>query len=609
MNAAITIVARELRERTRLFIVAAALAILPFIVAMMPNMQNQRGLTIATLSGMSAINYAFAIALLLGVSIVGRDLSEKRLSFYFAKPIPSWALWAGKAGAALLIVIAVAAIIAVPGMLVAFDHFSTVWGGGQWVVMKVSAIAALFFLFGGHAISTMVRSRSALVALDFVLAVTTLIATFFIVRPLLFRGSLQLAVGVLEVIAFALLVILAVAPVWQISRGRADARRNHSALSRALWPALGATLLVAASYTGWMTSATVESFDQIHDLAQSRDGQWIFVTGGDHARKNLPATYLLHTPSGTNQRVNIAPWTEAKFSRDGNVLAWTEPAEIIPRRGGVRIMTRALEPDAKARDTGITAHLSDKFAISDDGSRLAVLDYERIRVYDLASGKLLMAAAGIPRGEAQSMFFAGPSRLRVTTHRRGAGQAELYEVNVDGKKLAKTGAMQVPVGFTNSSVSANASGSLFYLNRQAAVIDPNSGNVIAKLPFQPESNRASVMLGDGRIVWVTRGMLRLYDSTGAPLREIPLPLARGLVIGEIGKRKVMIMGRETEPNAPEIRGRRILVVDLENGTVEKTVKDMFGPSMWWGGDPRLPAFAEGATFAAMDAEKKLAYWK
>jgi len=608
VNTAITIGMRELRERSRLFVIAGALAILPFLVAAMPNLSGNRRLAIATVSGIGALNYAFALAILLGVSIVGRELSEKRLSFYFARPVEAWAIWAGKAGAALLTLITVAALIAIPGWLAAPSQWQIVWARDNWIIWRASAVACLFFFLGGHVLGTMMRSRSVLIVIDFVLGVLAAAAAFLVIRPLLFSGAFQLAAGVQIAMGTALLAVLAIVPVWQLSRGRADVRRSHSALSRALWPAIGAIILIAGAYSAWMTSTTFASIDEVQHLEQSPSGEWVFVTGGDDARRNIPASFLLHTATGKSERLNISPWTGVEFSRDGRVLAWTEPAELIPRYGGIRVYTRALTPGAKSHDTQITGSLTDRLALSADGSRLAMLDHKQLRIHDLATGRLVAAASGI-KGTIMSLFFPSPDVVRMVVHPRSSANAEIFEFDVARKKLEKTGEIDVPTGFTWSSLTASEDGRWFYLNKNAAVLDGRTGAVRTQLPIQPESHRASVMLGDGRIAWTSRGVLRLYDRSGAPIREIRLPIVRGSVVGQAGTSKLVLAGRMTEKHEASIQGRHMLIVDLEKGVVEKVVKDVYGPAMDYSIDPRLQQYTADATYAGMDANRKFTRWK
>jgi ABC-type transport system involved in multi-copper enzyme maturation permease subunit len=101
MNATILIASRELRDRSRLFLIAAVMAVVPFLVALMLRRDRQMGMAAVAL--FLGVAYSGGLALMLGVSTIGRELTEKRLSFLFARPVSPAAIWFGKAAAAFLV--------------------------------------------------------------------------------------------------------------------------------------------------------------------------------------------------------------------------------------------------------------------------------------------------------------------------------------------------------------------------------------------------------------------------------------------------------------------------------------------------------------------------
>ncbi|HKR66608.1 MAG TPA: hypothetical protein VJZ00_22970, partial [Thermoanaerobaculia bacterium] len=226
------IATREIRERSRLLIVAAALAILPFAVALAPGAQGNRGHAIMVVGAAGAFNFAIAIALAMGISTICRDLSEKRLSFYFSKPVSPFSLWFGKSIASLLIALLAAVIIAVPSYLGARDAWRQAWNTGGDRLALAFPILLLLFFFGSHAIATMMRSRSVLVALDFILLVAAVAVMAAILRPVLLAGGMRMTGGIGSAVAGGILIILAIAPVWQLAKGRTDIRRSHLEFSK-----------------------------------------------------------------------------------------------------------------------------------------------------------------------------------------------------------------------------------------------------------------------------------------------------------------------------------------------------------------------------------------
>ena len=74
MNTAMIIAGREIRERSRLFIVGAALSLVPFAAALVPGASGQRGLAIMTVGLTLAVAYALTLALGIGATTIGRVL-------------------------------------------------------------------------------------------------------------------------------------------------------------------------------------------------------------------------------------------------------------------------------------------------------------------------------------------------------------------------------------------------------------------------------------------------------------------------------------------------------------------------------------------------------
>lgn len=97
MRALLAIAARELRERWTL--VAASFAG-GFVLLAIALREGERALPIAVIA---AVPSAWAVALLMGGSVIARDLGEGRLGFFYARPVPWWAIGGGKLLAALLL--------------------------------------------------------------------------------------------------------------------------------------------------------------------------------------------------------------------------------------------------------------------------------------------------------------------------------------------------------------------------------------------------------------------------------------------------------------------------------------------------------------------------
>src|SRR5512145_2096094 len=97
MTHALIIARHELRERSFVFALAGVLALIPFAMSLMPfGRRFGRELMLAGTAGIISVCFTVGLALILGASLVGRELSEKRMSFYFARPVSAASIWFGK---------------------------------------------------------------------------------------------------------------------------------------------------------------------------------------------------------------------------------------------------------------------------------------------------------------------------------------------------------------------------------------------------------------------------------------------------------------------------------------------------------------------------------
>src|SRR5262249_8806821 len=97
MKKAMVIARRELTEKRFVFLTAIAFAALALIVPFLPGVHpSERRNAIAMASIMFSTGFTIGLAAILGSNLIGRELSEGRLSFYFAKPLSAASIWFGK---------------------------------------------------------------------------------------------------------------------------------------------------------------------------------------------------------------------------------------------------------------------------------------------------------------------------------------------------------------------------------------------------------------------------------------------------------------------------------------------------------------------------------
>ena len=235
---------RELFERRLLALVALCLGLAAVALPRMPGFRPG-GVAVADIQGGMAFGFALLLtslmALFLGGSIIASDLAERRLGFYFARPLSGRALWGGKFAAALVLVFGAGLLVLLPAVLTGGNlSLDGIWGVGG--VISVSGPGLLlawsaglcFLLFGAHAASVVVRSRSAWAVLD--LAALVAVAGLFsaMVRRMVLEGALlrlslarqeeRLGIVAWMELGFfaAALLSLVAASALQVTRGRTD---------------------------------------------------------------------------------------------------------------------------------------------------------------------------------------------------------------------------------------------------------------------------------------------------------------------------------------------------------------------------------------------------
>lgn len=578
----IAIAGRELRDRSRLFLVAAILAIVPFLVA--PALRGEWRNGMMLVAAFLAIAYSAALALMLGVSTIGRELSEKRAAFLFARPVSPASIWFGKAGAALLICLGVFAIISLPVALIDRGAAAMIWRAAP--LLLLFSWAMLFL--GGHAASTMVRSRSPRIVLDLVFLVLAGIAMLALLRPILRANWGNVPNSLLTKMGLALLVVLLVAPVWQLAHGRIDPRRNHAALSTALWSGVAVILAVASAYVWWLLSPPLSAIRDVEDFHQSPNGEWMFVEGRTPDRGWYRLSYLVNTTTGKRER--MAPLGDPQFSVDGRLMAWFEDTALMPvspvkGRGSFRLYTRQLERGAKRIATSLVIPLPRFAQLSPDGTRIAIATAEDLEVYEIASGRLLAVFDNV---YPHFLHFVGPDQVQCV--QQSSKGLTLRTIDIGRRKVTIA---ELPMHWS-TDINYAADGSRVFLTQERTVLDPRTGRVPVSLPPGPGS---MTMLRDGSFVLTGEGKLTHLDPNGRITSAFSIPLRTGDVVAQISASKLLL---ETERD-------RMLIVDFATKEVVRSVSGV-GPPVLLRHRQMIRQFPENARFVGVTPASGFVVW-
>jgi len=539
---------------------------------------------VVTIAAFLAVAFSCGLALAQGVSTIAGDLAEKRMSFYFSKPISPAALWSGKAIAAMLICLAALAIITLPSLLFAPAQFMNTWKVGGLRIALGAAIGCIVLFLISHALSTMMRSRSLLVVVDFLLALVTIGAAVLIARPIYVGGGARVAIGMLEGIALAVLVILAIAPVWQLANGRTDVKRSHSALSKVLWPAVAIALVLASGYAMWLMAVKPADLVETTDISQSPDGDHVFLIGRAAHRFDLHSSFVVDTSSGEYARLESPPWSSVTWSSDGRVVAWTQPVSSFPLARELELFTRASASNRSVA-TGIRVKgYPASVALSDDGSRVAIAVSGVVAVHDLRGQRILASAKAGGRGETR-VFFVTPDIVRIANTNNTKTGADstltISELDIPHRALTVTGRREIIYGSAWPSFSKD--GSRMFIPRIGEIADGRTGITIANVATE---HFGSAMLSDGSTVAITKqqGAIRvqILNRDGAVQHEIELRgMKRAYVSAETKDGKIVLAASSL------LQGRfdTTIVVDRARGVVERSVP---GVHPWYDPSRRAP---------------------
>jgi hypothetical protein len=302
MKGTLAVAAREIAERKLVFLGAFVAGFFPLGFPLLPvlrgNAHDARSAAMLLLATMIAV----AFPLVFGATILVGDIAQKRLAFYFSRPLPAASIWAGKLLGALLISIGCATLAAAPVFfLEGEDTFSFLTGGlDSRGLLILTLPGVLLLLLLAHVVASMARLRSAWIIPDFFLAALFAAAITLSIRSLFLAGFWDLY----ELkhspewfawwLAAPLIATLLVASYVQVADGRTDARRSHGALSATLWGLMALLALPLAGLAWWVSAATSKDIVVLeYGVQVAPRGSWVVVAGPVRARGKAEVDFFL----------------------------------------------------------------------------------------------------------------------------------------------------------------------------------------------------------------------------------------------------------------------------------------------------------------------------
>lgn len=590
MNGTLAVIARELQEWKRVFAAALASGLLVYLAPLLPGARNYSALeTMNTGAAMIAVAFGFGVALIAGAAFIGRDLSERRLSFYFFKPLATGSIWSGKLIAAILLALLSTIFVLIPvtlaggGLLTLGDDATR-----KVVALLAGGIVAIVVLANSFTLSFRARSPWVLMDLAAPMAITGLLALAAapLARNLAFGLITSLGVIFLTVFFAGLLI----ASYRGLSRGRTELREVHRVHALTLWPICAVAALGLAGFSVWVRSATPNDLRETFVEEASPTGPWIAITGFSPARADYHPAFLFNVEQNRSVRLGQS-WVRGtlRFSHEGKVAVWLEPVGYNPAEA--RLMVATLGDGTETRETKIfaTPQVSD-LAISPDGSRVALLSGRMLTVFDLRDERAL-GSVQLPLTSHRSMKprirFASPQVVRIFL-RSGDRELVIFEFATDRRLLERTGSIT-----TEQDMIFAATGSEPVLVRQKdpgreSMHDPRTGELLYKLPVPGGGMRA--VLSDGRLAILRvaqgRASVQVFSTSGQAGAPIDLGAANNVRLGsEIDPGKLLVSISSADVNQPEDfhRNNQLLQVDVDAGEIRKLADNLVPLRyLWWG---------------------------
>lgn len=529
---------------------------LGLLAAVLPLGMTRLGMSVSEVRSGVALLFALllscALTVLLGGTILSSDLSEKRLGFYFARPLQGWSLWTGKMTAAALLAAGGGFLVLVPSLLLGDGpELDGEWGavgpmrmGGLGTALALGFLL-LFLLLASHALSVILRSRSPWIALD-VAALGVVLVLFGTARERLLFAGVGGGAPILATDLGLLLIlpILFAAGAVQILEGRTDIRRAHRFLSGSLWGLLLALMLLFEVSSRWFISAAPGHLEAATYVTASREGSWIALGGAAARRPGYYPSFLYDVSSGRFLRTRFGltqQWWDplVRFSADGRRAVWLEFAGIPYRSPMAAFYLDLDRPGAEPFRTSI---LLDRlpavgaFTVSPDGRRLAATVRDRILVHDVETGRLL-ASVPLPGGILMPrLVFAGSDRLHILGAARAIDPNDnfrIFALSIPTARVELTGGVEGVRGFLGLSPEGDRA--ILKSRQSLRLHDARTGEALADLGG---GSRASAsFLRDGRLAVVRSTPegkeLRILAPDGrADLLRFSFPESRRLALAD-----------------------------------------------------------------------------
>jgi hypothetical protein len=584
MRGLLAVARREIEEKRFVFLAAAAASLVPFAVPIVRGLHGTAAVEIREwIALVGASTLAVGLAALLGATVIASDLAERRLGFYFSRPITGFALWGGKLGAAGFIALAAAAIFYIPTLAINGRHVEPVDLPEGWPGILAAVALGAVLLF--HAGNIVLRQRSPLLALDVAMLVLLVLGAIALLRRLDLTYALEPPRNAATALIAAAAIALLLAGLLAVTRGRSDGRAAHRVLSATLWSILGAGFAATAFYSAWVFSIAPKDLTRVNSVTPASKGSWISVQA---IVRGWRPNFLYDTATGRYRRVG-ASWIEPVMSPDGTRAAWFE-ASI--QGGPYDVFTWKLdETGAKPVRALSLPSIPYTTFLSDHGERLAMISYGVLSVWDTLTGASLGSVRVAGESPYLGGFFLDRNRVRILRFKNRSDSPEensldILEFDLSARSLSTI----VTLDDASACIQDETGDRLLVRGKSRLTLrDAHTGALIAVLSERvPTRQAVGHFLSGGRIaVSVAEGpaasgvemrsrtvRVDVFTRDGQLERSIPIPAGQQIRLGGEVAPGQLVVGAGYDPESTI--SHEIYLANLSTGQVRLVAKRL-GP--------------------------------
>lgn len=508
LKSLLTVAFSEIKGRSSLLAASLVMSIFPFLFCFLGKTLN---LT-SNYDDIGLVAYgvmtccALGFSLMVGSSILGNDLSNRRMSFYFVRPLSSLTVWGGKILGALGLVLTSSLITVLPSLIL---FTSSVKQFFTLDMLVNYASISIFFLGLGLVAGIVFRSRSFVLGLDLALTPITIVlgglvflraATYYMggysLQQIGFSRNFDPIAIIISLIGLTMIIGSGVGLVV----GRTDIKQVHRALSVTLWGLLSFVVLSGFSFSQWIVSASPKDITRVSESSVLPGEKWMIFCGTVWGRGNYTPTFLLNLK--TQKYINLSDDTRTYVSDNGSKAIWLEQKGILSREFQL-VKINLNNEDAKPIYTNISFPQPGQWQLSQDGSLAVTARQNLVTVFDVNQDKEIATIniSEVKNSWPDKMIFLSHDKIRLyyKSMEKTNSVINIYDLDVTNKKATLEGKF-VSAGYYAWQVTENGERILLYEGKE--ILNGKTGELITKLPADKESSVTAKFINENQVAIV-----------------------------------------------------------------------------------------------------------